>query len=217
VFQADPVLLFTFSQVAPGDTREISYEATVSGSDPPATRLARLQSDQQAAEASFDRQNAIVVSQLQTLTITPAVMVIPAGQSVTVTLAGTLDSGGSAPAQALTAVWTSSRPDVVTVDGPTFSAGVPVFDSPDAGNGAKQVGVLHLGGDTNWFVGQSYRSTFVSGALRNGWWAFTLSDKDSSGTSHWGWVPETYFKGGGNDESDAGLFVCGTHANSCSP
>jgi hypothetical protein len=264
-------------------------------------------------------------------------VVIPTGQSVTVTLAGTLDSGGSAPAQALTAVWTSSRPDVVTVDGPTLSAGVPgtavvtaaigqlhaqanvtvaappaaaltspapapprssrpptkppapaptppatvqpspspeptsappprcphrcrpsrlhppptattdkypcgaqftetdsgtghraqrcplasanvpVFDSPDAGNAAKQVGVLHLGGDTNWFVGQSYRSTFVSGALRNGWWAFTLSDKDSSGNSHWGWVPETYFKGGANFEPDAGLFICATHANSCSP
>jgi outer membrane biosynthesis protein TonB len=56
---------------------------------------------------------------------TPAAVVIPTGQSVTVTLAGTLDSGGSAPAQALTAVWTSSRPDVVTVDGPTLSAGVP--------------------------------------------------------------------------------------------
>jgi serine/threonine-protein kinase len=333
VLQADPVLLFSFSRVSPGDTREISYRATVTGSDPPATRLARLEGDQQAAEASFDRQNAIVVSQLQTLTITPAAVVIPTGQSVTVTLAGTLDSGGSAPAQALTAVWTSSRPDVVTVDGPTLSAGVPgtavvtaaigqlhaqanvrvaappaaptspapapprnsrppakspapastpaatvppspspttapptlpgpvptipptppptattdkypcgaqftetnsgtghraqrcplasanvpVFDSPDAGNAAKQVGVLHLGGDTNWFVGQSYRSTFVSGALRNGWWAFTLSDKDSSGNSHWGWVPETYFKGGGNDEPDAGLFICGTHANSCSP
>ncbi len=48
----------------------------------------------------------------------------------------------------------------------------------------EKVGVLHLGGDTNWFVGQSYRSTFVSGALKNGWWAFTLSDKDSAGNSH---------------------------------
>ncbi len=81
----------------------------------------------------------------------------------------------------------------------------------------EKVGVLHLGGDTNWFVGQSYRSTFVSGALKNGWWAFTLSDKDSAGNSHWGWVPETYFKGGANNEPDAGLFICGTHANSCSP
>src|SRR5207302_4687826 len=125
VLQADPVLLFSFSHVSPGDTREISYRATVTGNGPPATRLARLEGDQQAAEASFDRQNAIVVSQLQKLTITPAAIVIPAGQSVTVTLVGTLDSGGSVPAEALTAVWTSSRPDVVTPNGPTLSAGVP--------------------------------------------------------------------------------------------
>src|SRR6266436_2393327 len=102
---------------------------------------------------------------------------------------------------------TTPAPAPLQSSRPLASANVPVFDSPDAGNAAKQVGVLHLGGDTNWFVGQSYRSTFVSGALRNGWWAFTLSDKDSSGKSHWGWVPETYFKGGGNNEPDAGLFI----------
>jgi hypothetical protein len=79
------------------------------------------------------------------------------------------------------------------------------------------VGVLRLGGSTNWFVGQSYRSTFVAGNLQNGWWAFTLSDKDVAGQTHWGWVPETYFQGGKNNEPDAGLFVCDTHANSCSP
>jgi hypothetical protein len=327
VLQADPVLLFGFSQVAPGDTREISYRATVGGTDSPGTRLARLKGDQQAAEASFYRQNAIVVAQLQTLSITPAVVVIPAGQTVTVTLAGTLDSGGAAPAEALAAVWTSSRPDVVSTDGATLHAGaagtavvtaaigqlraqanvtvatpaaaptppvpprssrppttappapvsvppqpsptptkaptppapgptippppptattdkyrcgpqttetdsgtghraqpcplasgdVPVFDSPDLGNAAHQVGVLHAGGSANWFVGQSYRSSFVMGKLQNGWWAFTLSDKDSSGKSHWGWVPETYFQGGANNEPDAGLFECGIQANSCSP
>ena len=123
VLQADPVLLFGFSQVAPGDTREISYQATVGGNDSLSSRLARLKGDQQAAEASFYRQNAIVVAQLQTLSITPAVMVIPAGQTVTVTLAGTLDSGGAAPVEALNAVWTSSRPDVVTPNGPTLRAG----------------------------------------------------------------------------------------------
>ena len=88
VLQADPVLLFSFSQVSPGDTREISYKATVTGTGSPTERLAHLKGDQQAAEASFYRQNAIVVSQLQTLTITPSAMAIPTGQSVTVTLAG---------------------------------------------------------------------------------------------------------------------------------
>jgi hypothetical protein len=332
VLQADPVLLFGFSQVAPGDTREISYRATVSGNDAPGTRLARLKGDQQAAEASFYRQNAIVVAQLQTLSITPAAVVIPAGQTVTVTLAGTLDSGGTAPAEALTAVWSSSRPDVVSTNGATLHAGaagtavvtaaigqlraqanvtvaappaaaptsappapprssrppttappapgptvpvppqpsptptaptppppgptipappptattdkypcgaqspepdsgtghlaqrcplasgnVPVFDSPDLGHAAHQVGVLKAGGSANWFVGQSYRSSFVAGGLQNGWWAFTLSDKDAQGNSHWGWVPETYFQGGANNEPDAELFVCGAHGNRCSP
>jgi hypothetical protein len=37
------------------------------------------------------------------------------------------------------------------------------------------------------------------------------------GKSHWGWVPETYFQGGANNEPDAGLFECGIQANSCSP
>jgi hypothetical protein len=100
---------------------------------------------------------------------------------------------------------------------PLASGNVPVFDSPDLGDAAHQVGVLHAGGSTNWFVGQSYRSSFVMGNLQNGWWAFTLSDKDSSGKSHWGWVPETYFQGGANNEPDAGLFECGIQANSCSP
>jgi hypothetical protein len=90
-----------------------------------------------------------------------------------------------------------------------------VYSSPD-GHGV-QVGVLRAGGSANWFVGQSYRSSFVRGNLQNGWWAYTLSDKDSAGNSHWGWVPETYFKGGNNNEPDAGLFMCGTHGNICSP
>jgi len=102
---------------------------------------------------------------------------------------------------------------------PLVGTNIPVFDSPDAGNGAHKVGVLHAGGSTNWFVGQAYGSNFVSAdrKLQNGWWAFTLSDKDPSGNSHWGWVPEIYFQGGANNEPDAGLFVCGTRANSCSP
>jgi hypothetical protein len=79
------------------------------------------------------------------------------------------------------------------------------------------VGVLRAGGSTNWFVGQGYGAIFVAGNLQNGWWAYTLSDKDSSGNSHWGWVPETYFKGGNNNEPDAGLALCGTQGTICSP
>jgi len=344
VVQSDPVLLFTFPKVQPGGTVEISYRSTVAADGPAGRRLERLKADQQSAEAAYDRQNAIVVAQLQSISVTPPSAGIALGQSVTLTLTGTLDTGGSAPADALAATWTSSRPDVVAVSGadlrgvrprtaavtaavgrlsaqvtvsvagpaaspdgapttpgrssrppthaastppvstvtppapvtvkpvpspspttslmpsspaptapaptqpappptattdrypcgaqftetddstghraqrcPLASGNVPVFDSPDLGNGAHQVGVLQAGGSTNWFVGQSYHSTFVQGTLRNGWWAFTLSDKDASGNSHWGWVPETYFQGGNNDEPDAGLFFCDTHGNSCAP
>jgi hypothetical protein len=101
---------------------------------------------------------------------------------------------------------------------PLVSGKISVYDSPDQGNLANQVGTLN--GDANppnWFVGQSYRSNFVKGTTTNHWWAFTLSDKDSSGHSHWGWVPEVYFKGGANDERDAGLFICNTHGNDCNP
>jgi hypothetical protein len=39
---------------------------------------------------------------------------------------------------------------------------------------------------------------------RNDWWAYTQAD----GTDTWGWVPETFFAGGGDDEADAGLRRC---------
>jgi hypothetical protein len=39
---------------------------------------------------------------------------------------------------------------------------------------------------------------------RNNWWAYTQAD----GSDMWGWVPETFFAGGGNDEPDAALKRC---------
>jgi hypothetical protein len=98
---------------------------------------------------------------------------------------------------------------------PLVQGDVPVYDSPDRGNAARQVGKLSGGDTVNWFVAQSYRSDYTSGPNVNHWWAFTLSDKDASGNSHWGWVSETFFKGGANDERDAGLFDCDTHGNIC--
>jgi hypothetical protein len=35
---------------------------------------------------------------------------------------------------------------------------------------------------------------------RNNWWAYAKTDD-----GHWGWAPEVYFRGGGNDHPDAGL------------
>ena len=92
-----------------------------------------------------------------------------------------------------------------------------MYDSANQGNAAHQVGILRGGDSHNWFVGQVHRSNYVSGSAANRWWAYTLSDRDSSGSSHWGWVPETFFLGGANGERDAGLFDCDTQGNFCRP
>jgi Cutinase len=42
------------------------------------------------------------------------------------------------------------------------------------------------------------------GGWRNDWWARTKSDDHK-----WGWTPEVFFKGGANNERDAGLRKCG--------
>jgi hypothetical protein len=92
---------------------------------------------------------------------------------------------------------------------PLFRAGTPVYDSPDEGNAAKEIGSLRTGGPNNWFVGRAERSTFRSEGIENRWWAFTLSDRT------WGWVPEVDFSGGADNERDAGLRLCDTADNPC--
>jgi hypothetical protein len=54
---------------------------------------------------------------------------------------------------------------------PLFRPDVPVYDSPDQGNAARQVGTLNSGGQANWFVGQSRRSSYTSDGAANRWWA----------------------------------------------
>lgn len=99
---------------------------------------------------------------------------------------------------------------------PLWRDNVPVYDSPDRGNGARVVGTLRFAGPVtkpaNWFIGDSYRSNFVLGSYSNHWWAYTLSDNNT-----WGWVPEVYFKGGGNNIGDATLVPCGMVLNPCTP
>lgn len=95
---------------------------------------------------------------------------------------------------------------------PLWRAGVPVYDSPDKGTSARQVGTLMVGGSANWFVGQSPRSSFRFDRYTNNWWAFTLADNDV-----WGWVPQVYFEGGADNERDAGLALCDPERNPCTP
>jgi hypothetical protein len=59
---------------------------------------------------------------------------------------------------------------------PLWRANVPVYASPDQGNGAAVVGYLVSGGSANWFVGDRYRSYYSSGSYYNHWWAYTLAD-----------------------------------------
>lgn len=95
---------------------------------------------------------------------------------------------------------------------PLWRGNVPVYASPDRGNGAPVVGRLVVGGSANWFVGDRWHSNYTLGSYHNHWWAYTLADN-----GHWGWVPEVYFSGGANDDSDAGLYVCnfGPRTNLC--
>lgn len=96
---------------------------------------------------------------------------------------------------------------------PLWRSNVPVYADPDHGNGAAIVGRLVVGGSANWFVGDHYRSYFSDGGYYNHWWAYTLADN-----GRWGWVPEVYFSGGNNDETDGGLYLCeaGPNLNHCS-
>ncbi|HEY3478892.1 MAG TPA: hypothetical protein VGL02_08320 [Streptomyces sp.] len=69
------------------------------------------------------------------------------------------------------------------------------------------VGYLNVGGRANWFVGQcqavnddgSPAEVYVNGYY-NSHWAFTEADNGV-----WGWVPETYFAGGSNDQASGVL------------
>jgi len=95
---------------------------------------------------------------------------------------------------------------------PLWKANVPVYSSPDLGNNQSPIGYLVYGGSSNWFVGDRYRSSYSYEGYYNHWWAYTLADN-----GRWGWVPEVYFSGGNNDDTDAGLYACdyGPNFNDC--
>jgi hypothetical protein len=107
--------------------------------------------------------------------------------------------GGASPASA-TDLHPCVRPQIFRSSHwvqicPLWRGQVPVYSSPDHGNGAPVVGYLVNGGVSNWFVGDRYRSRYTYGRYYNHWWAYTEADN-----GRWGWVPEVFFSGGGNDE-----------------
>src|SRR4051794_23054882 len=88
---------------------------------------------------------------------------------------------------------------------------VPVYTSPIAVADNQQppapAGWLH-GIDGQYFVCDRYIAdadyNHPTQTWHHHWWAYTLADSPAV----WGWVNETYFKGGDDDEADAGLRRC---------
>ena len=122
VVEDDPVLRFTFTGVAPGQSRSLSYQATVPGSGPPSGRLGRLVADQVRAQTAYQARTNLAVRQLTALDISPASLAIAVGASQDLVLSGTMNDGSAAPAAALGAAWTSSRPDIAAVTSGTVRA-----------------------------------------------------------------------------------------------
>jgi hypothetical protein len=122
VVENDPVLRFTFTDVAPGQSRSLSYQATVPGSGPPAGRLGRLVADQVRAESAYLARTNLAVRQLTALDLSPASVAIAVGASQDLVLSGTMYDGSAAPPAALGASWTSSRPDIAAVTSGTVHA-----------------------------------------------------------------------------------------------
>ena len=104
---------------------------------------------------------------------------------------------------------------------------VPVYATPTVGS--EQIGWLWVRGAEpkkyNSFVhqveGEIYSKPGKS-SVKNQWWGFTQADKAGRkpGDSGWGYVPEVYFKGGDNFESDRALPIspasrCGADLHFC--
>jgi hypothetical protein len=67
-------------------------------------------------------------------------------------------------------------------------------------NNAGIVGYLNYGGRSNWFLWQCHGDENYIGSSFNNVWAYTEAD---NGT--WGYVPETYFSGGANNQASSVL------------
>jgi hypothetical protein len=75
------------------------------------------------------------------------------------------------------------------------AGGAPVCAADHSG--CVVIGHLHQG--TNWVTCVALADANPSPpgtTYHSNYWLWTLSDKDSSGNSHWGWVPATFIHGG---------------------
>lgn len=93
-------------------------------------------------------------------------------------------------------------PDWAPADSPFGAHKYPVFS---LGSEPKQVGTIYAPGN-DWFICQKQVTEFdpfPAHGYWNNWWAYTMADNGKMG-----WVPEVYFKGGGNNQADANLAKC---------
>jgi hypothetical protein len=109
---------------------------------------------------------------------------------------------------------------------PLTQNNVPVYATPSAN--AERIGWLRVRGPVdnpkNWFLYQIKAELYSppGKTAANHWWGFTQADKAGRkpGSDGWGYVSETYFKGGGNLEPDGLLpertpSACGKDGQLC--
>ncbi len=75
---------------------------------------------------------------------------------------------------------------------------IPVF-----GQHNNVIDYLYRGSGTQYFRCEAVGARWTRGSYWNTWYAYTQGDGGK-----WGWVSEVYFKGGNNNEPDAGLPTC---------
>jgi hypothetical protein len=82
---------------------------------------------------------------------------------------------------------------------PSGSIPVQLHLSGDSG----EVGSIDPSGDDWYECGYKGNPYVLTAGVSNEWWARTMADNGA-----WGWVNQTYFLGGENDEPDGTLEVC---------
>lgn len=92
-------------------------------------------------------------------------------------------------------------PDWGPTNGPWGDKQIPVYDL----NTLQVIGKIYAPGD-DWYECQAqitWLDPYKYGAYYNDHWAHTMADN-----GRWGWVPEVFFRGGGNMDSDRKLRYC---------
>lgn len=115
---------------------------------------------------------------------------------------------------AVSVSWSSERVQPCPLVSPLPPRGwIPVYARPVARPAGalapSAAGWLHGVADQRFVCQRKFADEYVHPqGDRNNWWAYTRSDDGV-----WGWVPQVFFKGGNDDEPDAGLAPCaGNHS-----